>query len=310
MGKGRAYVVVALLVTATLVSYFFKRGTMPQTDPAELGAPQAVYVSVDASFMDSKSHLSFKNDHRLYVRAVISGTNPEQIVAGYLNIDGTQVKRTDATFDGGLSLYEWDDTNRKYVAANHTFNNEEDPLSECESIFAMLVEKNADNFTVCGKDKRGSFTSCIAPDANKLIKKCTEVFGWYDADTKCFALDSDNPGLYNTIVNYSINGGLNPHGAYDVFQEFCSSHGSDMNCGATHLGSITADAHGGVSFSCFNYCCNNDKRHEIRFVNKNNKDDVKLVQAMLIPNGKICDIYATATPEPHVMAMADEVILP
>ena len=74
-----------------------------------------VTVTAGAGIVQTKSavvkvgtirSLSFTTGDRLYVRGLITGTDPQKIVAGYLDIEGTPDEgATHADFSGDLSVY-------------------------------------------------------------------------------------------------------------------------------------------------------------------------------------------------------------
>lgn len=174
-------------------------------DIHEADAPQTLYVSLDAGFMNGgtnrssvelikgSKHIRLRQGDRLYVRAVIKGSFPEKLLAGYLTLtDEVGKKDSKAKFSGALSPYVKDENRNVFVSARHEFNNLDDPLSECEDVFAMFVERNADNFKVSDEDKRGSYSVRIASDVETLQNKHLEVFGRYDESARFIALDLDN----------------------------------------------------------------------------------------------------------------------
>jgi hypothetical protein len=285
-------------------------------DIHETVAPQTFYVSMDAGFMNSnqnKSTVEFVEGanviklcqgDKLYVRAVISGTSPEKLLAGYLTLnDEVGKKDSKAKFSGALSPYVWDESKNVFVNAKHDFKNLDDPLKECENVFALFVDKDADNFKVSNEDRRGSYSVCIAPDANVLQRKSLEIFGWYNDSTKFVALDSDNLGNSAPIFNFSISGGLTPNASYNVVY-MSSSHTESNEYSSYPLGSVKADAEGKVEFACYNFCANDSHVHEIRFVNSMDNTDVKHVTCgMKVVASKIYNITSEATSVDHTIAM-------
>jgi len=285
-------------------------------DIHETVAPQTFYVSMDAGFMNSnqnKSTVEFVEGanviklcqgDKLYVRAVISGTSPEKLLAGYLTLnDEVGKKDSKAKFSGALSPYVWDESKNVFVNAKHDFKNLDDPLKECENVFALLVDKDADNFKVSNEDRRGSYSVCIAPDANVLQRKSLEIFGWYNDSTKFVALDSDNLGNSAPIFNFSISGGLTPNASYNVVY-MSSSHTESNEYSSYPLGSVKADSEGKVEFACYNFCANDSHVHEIRFVNSRDNTDVKHVTCgMKVVASKIYNITSEATSVDHTIAM-------
>lgn len=319
--KQFCYVAFALLILSIVVpsvNKIVERNSHSQSimDVHEAMAQQNFYVTVEAGFQNSRGKIStsigegderiaLRSGDRLYVRAVISGTAPEKIMAGFLTIQDLEKGDTKAVFKGALSPYEWSESQSRYVNSKHDFSNLDDPLSECEGVFAMLVDKDVDNFKVGAEDKRGCFSVCIAPDVNSLRKKCLEVFGWYDSTTNFIALNSDDPGTSAPIFNYSISGGLTPNASYNVYYA-SSSSSADKEFPTYSLGTVTADSEGKVDFACYNYCANDAHVHEIRFVNKRDNSDVKLVTlGMRSVANRVYNISGAATSESHTMAMAN-----
>jgi len=319
--KQFCYVAFALLLLSIIVpsvNKIVERNNHSQSvmDVYEAKVQQSFFVTVEAGFQNSRgktsivlndddNRIALRAGDRLYVRAVISGTAPEKILAGFLTILDPEKGDSKAVFKGALSPYEWVESQSCYVNAKHDFNNLDDPLSECENVFAMLVEKDVDNFKVCPEDKRGSFSVCLAPDVNTLRKKCLEVFGWYDSATNFIALNSDDPATSAPIFNYSISGGLTPNESYNVYYA-SSSSSADKEFPTYSIGTVTADPEGKVDFACFNYCANDTHVHEIRFVNKRDKNDVKLVTlGMKTVANRVYNITGAASSENHAMAMAN-----
>ena len=167
----------------------------------------------------------------------------------------------------------------------------------------MFVDKEADNFKVSDEDRRGSYSVCIAPDANVLQRKSLEIFGWYNDSTKFVALDSDNLGNSAPIFNFSISGGLTPNASYNVVY-MSSSHTESNEYSSYPLGSVKADAEGKVEFACYNFCANDSHVHEIRFVNSRDNTDVKHVTCgMKVVASKVYNITSEATAVDRTIAM-------
>ncbi len=287
-------------------------------DIHEAVAPQTYYVSMDAGFMNStenkssvefvegSNHIKLRQGDKLYVRAVISGTIPEKLLAGFITLnDELEKGASKAKFSGALSPYIWDESRNVYVHTKHDFSNLDDPLSECENVFAMFVDRDADNFKVSDEDRSGSYSVCIAPDVNALQRKSLEAFGWYDDSTKFIALDSDNLGNSAPIFNYSISGGLKPNASYNVF--YVSSSNSAANVSPSYsLGTVKADSEGRVEFACYNFCTNDNNAHEIRFVNSNDKSDVRQVSyGVRAVASRVYNVTSEATSVDRTIAMAD-----
>lgn len=285
-------------------------------DIHETVAPQTFYVSMDAGFMNSIQNMSsvelvegsnrikLCQGDRLYVRAVISGTEPEKLLAGYVTLtDELEKGASKAKFSGALSPYVWDESKNVFVNAKHDFKDLDDPLKECENVFAMYVERDADNFKVSDEDRRGSYSVCIAPDANVLQRKSLEVFGWYNDSTKFVALDSDNLGNSAPIFNFTISGGLTPNASYDVVY-MSSSNTASSESSSYPIGSVKADSEGKVEFACYNFCANDNHNHEIRFINSRDNSDVKHVTCgMKVAASKVYNITSEATSVDRTIAM-------
>lgn len=310
-------VVAALFLLSIIVpsvSKVVERRNLEQSEISlhEATSQQSFFVTVGAGFNDNlkkssadevENNYTLHSGDKLYVRAVISGTSPEKLLAGFLTVPEVSKGATKAKFSGALSTYEWKGDQGRYVKAKHEFNNVDDPLSECESVFAMFVDKDCDNFQVGDEDRRGGYSVCIASNVKTLRKKCNEVFGWYDNESKYIALDTDNPGVCAPIFNYSISGGLTPNASYNVYYVATPTDGKEFP--TYSLGTVTADVEGKVAFACYNFCAGDNHVHEIRFVNKRDKGDVKLVAlGIKAVDSKVYNISSTATPESRVMAMA------
>ena len=225
--------------------------------PEEAGVSQ-VTVTAGAGIVQTKSavvtvgttrSLSFTAGDRLYVRGLITGTDPQKIVAGYLAIEGTPEEgATRADFSGTLSVYEFASagTPDVYSASTYDFADASNPLAECSSILGWLVHNGAVGFTV-DAGQNGAYTNTIAATVDDLMSHSLPVYGFYDEGSFPLSV-GDSPSTCTPIFNCSLSG-LTAYAEYTLVYR----NGDDaLNIDETKtLGTITADDSGNAAFACF-----------------------------------------------------------
>ena len=228
----------------------------PET-PVETGVSK-VSVSVGAGIVKTRSavvtegstrSLTFTTGDRLYVRGEIIGTDPQKIVAGYLDIEGTpDPGATRADFSGTLSVYEFESagTPDVYSASTYDFADAGNPLAECSSILGWMVHNGAVGFTV-DAGQNGAYTNTIAATVDDLMTRSLPVYGYYDAGSFPLSM-GDTPGSCTPIFNVNLSG-LKADAEYTLVYR-----GGDNACtitGTKALGTITADGSGNSAFACY-----------------------------------------------------------
>ena len=168
----------------------------PAVEQSATAETRTVHVTVGAGFADGSGDgttrsavmtdlgsttrtLTFTAGDRLYVWGKIKNTNPQKIIAGYLDVDGTLVGgATTAMFSGDLTVYVWtyDEEKEEYVyrESSHTFTTA-DPLSECETANGILVHKNAVGFYVDEDYIYGEYTPTTASTVDELMTQSLPV---------------------------------------------------------------------------------------------------------------------------------------
>ena len=216
--------------------------------------------------------LNFYTGDRLYVRGLIDGTSPQEIVAGYLDIDGTY-DGTSVSFRGDLDIFIED--GGTYVAGTHDFGGSE-PLDQCSDILGILVHADADGFTVDASSKVGSYTTTVAYSVEDLMTRCLPVYGYYDSGSGKIALSvGDAPGSCTPIFNCSLSG-LTSDATYTMVYR----NGDNLASidGTKTLGTVTADVTGYIAFACYvSGAATAEKYHGFLLTNTADAGDVKIV---------------------------------
>ena len=250
-------------------------------------APKTVHITVGANMGEPQTRsavvteagtrtLSFTTGDRLYVWGRITGTDPQKIVAGYLDMVGTPAEgATTASFSGALSVYVYNSSEDRYDASSHTFVTD-DPLGECKVAYGTLVHKDAVGFTV-GADKWGEYSSRVASTVNDLMTTMLCVQGTYNSGTKSFPLSVDLWGYSSDewcapIFNCTISG-LKPSTTYNVSHIHSASFENALDAHGNDLGIITSDAEGKASFACYSVCVKAEKYHVLNFLTEDYTDD-------------------------------------
>lgn len=217
-----------------------------------------VSVSVGAGIVKTRSavvtegstrSLTFTTGDRLYVRGEITGTDPQKIVAGYLDIEGTpDPGATRADFSGTLSVFEFESagTPDVYSASTYDFADAAHPLAECSSILGWLVHNGAVGFTV-DAGQNGAYTNTIAATVDDLMTQSLPVYGYYDAGSFPLSM-GDTAGSCTPIFNVNLSG-LKPDAEYTLV--YRSGDNACTITGTNTLGTITADGFGNAAFSCY-----------------------------------------------------------
>ena len=278
------------------------------TEPA--AEPQTVSVTVGAGISNDQQTrsavvtaggtrtLTFTAGDRLYVWGRITGTAPQKIVAGYLDMVGTPAEgATTASFSGDLSVYVYNSSESRYDASSHTFATD-DPLGECTVAYGTLVHKDAVGFVIDEDEKWAEYSSRVASTVNELMTTMLCVQGTYNSGTKSFPLSVDLWGAPSDdycapIFNCTISG-LKPSTTYnvsyiydDTFEDALDGHGSG-------LGTITSDAEGNASFACYNVCVKAEKYHVLNFLSDDYTDDRNVYLGSKALTGKVYNITRPA----------------
>lgn len=250
-------------------------------------APKTVHITVGANMGEPQTRsavvtaggthtLTFTAGDRLYVWGRITGTDPQKIVAGYLDMVGTPAEgATTASFSGALSVYVYNSSEDRYDASSHTFVTD-DPLGECTVAYGTLVHKDAVGFTV-GADKWGEYSSRVASTVNDLMTTMLCVQGTYNSGTKSFPLSVDLWGNSSDewcapIFNCTISG-LKPSTTYDVSHIRSTSFEKALDAHGNYLGTVTSDAEGNACFACYNVCEKAEQYHILNFLSDDYTDD-------------------------------------
>lgn len=214
-----------------------------------------IHVKMGANIESTKSTvvtsgsdrtLNFTEGDRLYVRGLITGTDPQKIVAGYLSLKDDPGTTT-ASFEGDLSVYEFKSagTPDVYEASEYDFG-ETAPLTQCSNILGTLVHKDAVGFTV-DASQAGSYATAVAGQVDDLMTKCLPVYGYYDNGSIPMSV-GDADDSCHPIFNCNLSG-LSPDAEYTLVYR----NGDDIaSIDVTKtLGTITADNSGSVAFACY-----------------------------------------------------------
>ena len=251
--------------------------------PEEAGVSQ-VTVTAGAGIVQTKSavvtvgttrSLSFTTGDRLYVRGLITGTDPQKIVAGYLDIVGTPEEgATHADFSGTLDVYEFTSSGTPdvYSASSYDFADASNPLAECSSILGWLVHNDAVGFTV-DAGQNGAYTNTIATTVDDLMTHSLPVYGFYDEGSFPLSV-GDSPSTCTPIFNVNLSG-LTANAEYTLVYR----NGDDsFNIDETKtLGTITAGGSGNAAFACYvSGVTTAEEYHGFLLTNTADDSDVKI----------------------------------
>ena len=248
----------------------------------ETGVSQ-VTVTAGAGIVQTKSavvtvgttrSLSFTTGDRLYVRGLITGTDPQKIVAGYLDIEGTPEEgATHADFSGTLNIYEFESAGTPDVYTTSTYDfGENAPLTQCSSILGWLVHNEAVGFTV-DAGQNGAYTNTIATTVDDLMTHSLPVYGFYDEGSFPLSV-GDYPSTCTPIFNVNLSG-LTASATYTLVYR----NGDDsFNIDETKtLGTITADGSGNAAFACYvSGVTTAEEYHGFLLTNTADDSDVKI----------------------------------
>lgn len=215
-----------------------------------------VSVTAGAGIVQTKSavvmsgttrNLTFTSGDRLYVRGEITGTVPQKIVAGYLDMDGTpDTDGTGATFSGDLEVFEYNQSAGRYDASSFEFTDASDPFADCTSIKGTLVHEDAEDFVV-DELKDFYYTSPIAATVEELMTESLEVSGFYD--NGIFSLCTENDESRCTpIFNCTLNGLPADATCSLYYYEVDDGLNYEKGC---QIGEITTDGSGNANFACY-----------------------------------------------------------
>lgn len=275
--KSKMMLCLAFALATACSQEFFLMDEAPKTVHitvgANMGEPQTRSAVVTE---DGTRTLSFTTGDRLYVWGRITGTAPQKIVAGYLDMVGTPADgATTASFSGDLSVYVYNSSEDRYDASSHPFVTD-GPLGECTVAYGTLVHKDAVGFTV-GADKWGEYSSRVASTVNDLMTTMLCVQGTYNSGTKSFPLSVDLWGYSSDewcapIFNCTISG-LKPSTTYEVSHIYKATFEDALDEHGNSLGTITSDAEGNATFACYNVCVKAAKYHVLNFLATDYSDD-------------------------------------
>lgn len=275
--KSKMMLCLAFALATACSQEFFLMDEAPKTVHitvgANMGEPQTRSAVVTE---DGTRTLTFTAGDRLYVWGRITGTDPQKIVAGYLDMVGTPADgATTASFSGDLSVYVYNSSEDRYDASSHPFVTD-DPLGECTVAYGTLVHKDAVGFTV-GADKWGEYSSRVASTVNDLMTTMLCVQGTYNSGTKSFPLSVDLWGYSSDewcapIFNCTISG-LKPSTTYEVSHIYKATFEDALDEHGNYLGTITSDAEGNATFACYNVCVKAAKYHVLKFLTDDYTDD-------------------------------------
>lgn len=242
--------ILALVVLAAISCEV--SGLEPEQPKGPVGK---IHVKMGANIQSTKSTvvtsgsdrtLNFTEGDRLYVRGLITGTDPQKIVAGYLSLKDDP-DTTTASFEGDLSVYEFKSagTPDVYEASEYDFG-ETAPLTQCSNILGTLVHKDAVGFTV-DASQAGSYATAVAGQVDDLMTKCLPVYGYYDNGSIPMSV-GDADDSCHPIFNCNLSG-LSPDAEYTLVYR----NGDDIaSIDFTQtLGTITANGSGNASFACY-----------------------------------------------------------
>ena len=306
-----ALLTIAAALATTIISCSSDNDLPEQVQqPIEPAAePQTVSVTVGAGISNDQQTrsavvtaggtrtLTFTAGDRLYVLGRITGTDPQKIVAGYLDIVGTPAEgATTASFSGDLSVYVYNSSEGRYDASSHTFATD-DPLGECADVYGTLLHKDAVGFTV-DADKWGEYSSSLASTVNELMTTMLCVQGTYNSGTKSFPLSvylwgNSSDTHCAPIFNCTISG-LKPSTTYNVSHIHSASFENALDGHGSGLGTITSDAEGNASFACYNVCVKAEQYHILNFLSDDYTDDRNVYLGSKALAGKVYNITRPA----------------
>lgn len=250
---------IRLMFILALCTGMIMADTSCQREEPVTSSLSKVSVTAGAGIMLTKSavvssgttrNLTFTSGDRLYVRGEITGTDPQKIVAGYLDMDGTpDTDGTGATFSGDLEVFEYNQSARRYDASSFEFTDASDPFADCTSIKGTLVHEGAEDFVV-DELKNSFYRSWVADNVEELMTKHLEVYGFYDSGS--FSLCTRNDESRCTpIFNCTLNGlPADATCSLHYFYDDEVDDGFNYDRGYK-IGEITTDGSGNANFACY-----------------------------------------------------------
>ena len=198
--------------------------------------------------------LTFTKGDRLYVYGSIYVGEKYYILAGYLDIDQSSIgsDATTAQFSGDLKTYDNEGQEMTYAFTT------DDPLAEFDCS-AYLVPKDAvEGLYKIDKNFSSSFnyaksivstTSSGKDIVSELMKKALYVMGEYNATSRSFTLEKQNP-----ILNFDISGLAMSNTKYNVRlvaskDETKFNEGNYNICDLTFDQTIESNSSGHVRFA-------------------------------------------------------------
>ena len=160
--------------------------------------------------------LTFTKGDRLYVYGSIYVGEKYYILAGYLDIDQSSIgsDATTAQFSGDLKTYDNEGQEMTYAFTT------DDPLAEFDCSADLVPKDAVEGLYKINKDFSSSFnyaksivstTSSGKDIVSELMKKALYVAGDYNATSRSFTLEKQNP-----ILNFDISGLAMSNTKYNV----------------------------------------------------------------------------------------------
>lgn len=236
---------------------------------------------------------------RLYVKGSIKETN--KFFKGFLNIVESSISSDglSAQFSGTLPVYFRDPANGyAETPTTYTFVTNNPLEEECQEVRGTLAHKNAnESFIEEIADPYSKYVS-MANSVNELMTTYLRVTGNYNSTTHNFPLSiSDDSYNCTPIINCSVTGGLTANATYEVDWGECYDGGKWSYYTA---GTITSDGDGKASFALSSNMEKENIYYSIRFRNKANGTDWKIIslgQKQLA--SKIYKISTAASADPN-----------
>lgn len=174
--------------------------------------------------------LTFTKGDRLYVYGSINVGGVSCILAGYLDIDQSSIgsDATTAQFSGDLKTYDNEGQEMTYAFTT------DDPLAEFDCSADLVPKDAVEGLYKINKDFSSSFnyaksivstTSSGKDIVSELMKKALYVMGGYNATSRSFTLEKQDP-----ILNFDISGLAMSNTKYNV-RLMASKDEKDFNKG-------------------------------------------------------------------------------
>ena len=198
--------------------------------------------------------LIFTKGDRLYVRGSIYVGEKYYILAGYLDIDQSSIgsDATTAQFSGDLKTYDNEGQEMTYAFTT------DDPLAEFDCSADLVPKDAVEGLYKINKNFSSSFnyaksivstTSSGKDVVSELMKKALYVMGEYNATSRSFTLEKQNP-----ILNFDISGLAMSNTKYNVRlvaskDETKFNEGNYNICDLTFDQTIESNSSGHVRFA-------------------------------------------------------------